>query len=68
MENGDGFVTMKVSGTLRDQKLLVYNWDTQMNVHLVSEMCLEITESKVFLNRTSDCGFSEWFKKSSHSE
>ena len=49
------------------------NWDIRIN--LVSEICLEITESKVFLlslldqiNRTSDRGFSEWFKKSSHSD
>ncbi len=47
MENGDGFVMMKVSGILRDQKLLVDNWDIRIN--LVSEMCPEITKSKVFL-------------------
>ncbi len=47
MENGDGFVMMKVSGTLRDQKLLVDNWD--IRIHLVSEMCPEITKSEVFL-------------------
>ncbi len=49
MENGDGFVMMQVSGILRDQKLLVDNWDIQMNMHLVSEMCPEITKSKAFL-------------------
>ena len=48
MENGDGFVMMKVSGMLRDQKLLVYNWDIRIN--LVNEMCPEITESiSIFL-------------------
>ena len=47
MENGDGFVMMQVSGILRDQKLLVYNWDIRIN--LVSEMCHENTKSEVFL-------------------
>ena len=47
MENGDGFVMMKVSGISRDHKLLVDNWDIRMN--LVSEMCPEITKSEVFL-------------------
>ena len=43
MENGNGFVMMQVSGILRDQKLLVDNWDIRIN--LVSEMCPEITKS-----------------------
>ena len=43
MENGYGFVMIKVSGILRDQKLLVNNWDIWIN--LVSEMCSEITKS-----------------------
>ena len=43
MENGDGSVIMQVSGILRDQKLLVDNWDIW--IHLVSEMCPEITKS-----------------------
>ncbi len=48
MENGDGSVMMKVSGIMRDQMLLVYNWDIRMN--LVSNMCPEILRSiSVFL-------------------
>ncbi len=47
MENGDGSVMMKVSGIMRDQTLLVYNWDIRM--HLVSEICPEITKRKVSL-------------------
>ncbi len=56
MENGDGFVMMKVSGILRDQTLRVNNWDTQMNVHLVSEMCLDITKSNLSLNKKKIIG------------
>ena len=44
MENGDGFVMMKFSGILRDQKLLVDNWDIRIN--LVSEMCPEISDKE----------------------
>ncbi len=38
MENGDGSVTMKVSGPIiRDQRLFVDNWDIM--IILVSQMC-----------------------------
>ncbi len=37
MENGDGSVTMKVSGPMRDQWLFVGNWDILIN--LVSQIC-----------------------------
>ncbi len=43
MENGHGSVMMKVSGIMRDQMLLVYNWDIRIN--LVSEMCPEFLRS-----------------------
>ena len=44
MENGNGFVMMQVNGVLRDQKLLVDNWDIW--IHLVSKMCSEISDKE----------------------
>ncbi len=44
MENGDGSVMMKVSGILRDQKLLVYNWDIRMNLVSIIMMFPEIIQ------------------------
>ncbi len=75
MENGDGFVILQVSGSRRDQKLLVDNWDIRIN--LVSDMHVSLNYNEYSIsakcirqmnNRTGDRVFSEWFNKSSHSE
>ncbi len=76
MENGDGSVTMKVSGPLRDQVLFVDIWDILIN--LVSQMCPKTNKILLLsiiiktncrtLIRTGKRDFSGWFRKSSHSE